>query len=203
MRPVGRYDFLFALIEARKPSVIFDIGVHDGKRSSKIIHCAKKHVPDLRYYGFDLWEEMDAEQFKTEKLYPKKIKTRVEAEDRVLSELPGAILIQGNTRETLADLSLPKADFIFVDGGHSLETISSDWRNCQRVSKADTVIVFDDYWHGRYEAGCAKLIDGLGPEYQVHLLGLDQFDEADIVVSLARVQLKKDPKNDPHPHIHR
>lgn len=196
---VERYKFLFLLIEQRKPRILLDIGVHNGKRSSQFIQTALKYSPDFQYFGFDLWEEMTQDEFQDEHLYPKKMKTKEEADLLIGESLSKSQyrLIQGNTRETLSDKTLPVADFIFIDGGHSLETISSDWSNCQRLMNDDTVVVFDDYWHGNYSSGCASLIDSLGPEYRVHLFGLDHIVENKKtlhIISLVKVQLRKEEK---------
>jgi len=91
--------------------------------------------------------------------------------------------------------NLPLGDFFFIDGGHSLETIDSDWKNCKRLMHDRSIIVLDDYWHGNYKQGCASLIDTLGVDYRCHLLGLDIVDGKNnppLVISLAKVQLRKD-----------
>ena len=51
---------------------------------------------------------------------------------------------------------------IFVDGGHSWETIDADWSNIQKYIGQETVILFDDYYTGDVgETGCQRLIDSL------------------------------------------
>jgi predicted O-methyltransferase YrrM len=67
-------------------------------------------------------------------------------------------------------------DFIFIDGGHSFETIQSDWDNVKHRMHDETVVVFDDYWTGPAltdpvysQGGCQRLIDSL-TGYQVEIL---------------------------------
>ena len=48
-------------------------------------------------------------------------------------------LVRGNTRETLKPIS---ADFVYIDGGHSIETIQGDYD----ALKSSPVIVFDDFY---------------------------------------------------------
>ena len=55
-------------------------------------------------------------------------------------------LFAENTIETLRIMKaqLPKMDLVFIDGGHSQETVASDWMNVQDLLHA-TSVVFDDY----------------------------------------------------------
>jgi hypothetical protein len=36
-------------------------------------------------------------------------------------------------------------DLIFIDGGHSEETVGSDWANCEPLMHDQTIVYFDDY----------------------------------------------------------
>jgi hypothetical protein len=61
-------------------------------------------------------------------------------------------------------------DFIFIDGGHSLKTIESDWRYAQVVMDPNAIVNFYDYWN-RSDAGCKALIDALdGAKFNVEIL---------------------------------
>ena len=78
-------------------------------------------------------------------------------------------LIQGNTHETLPkfveDNKDLKIDFVFIDGGHSFETVESDWNNIQNIIDENSVVIFDDYWYPPNGAeptfGCNRVIDAL------------------------------------------
>ena len=81
-----------------------------------------------------------------------------------------AHLIQGNTTITLPAFlknGINPPDFIFIDGGHSIETIASDWKHICEIVGPETVVVFDDYYvlHSREapENGCNYTIDSLDP----------------------------------------
>ena len=74
--------------------------------------------------------------------------------DAVKSRLAGTgadvELVKGWTHETLPEYAHAhpdyKADLIFIDGGHSIETIQSDWDNVQSFISKDSVVIFDDYY---------------------------------------------------------
>ena len=51
-------------------------------------------------------------------------------------------------------------DLIFIDGGHTIETINNDWKYCQKLMDRNTVVIFDDYWN-IVGSGCKPLIDSL------------------------------------------
>jgi predicted O-methyltransferase YrrM len=50
-------------------------------------------------------------------------------------------------------------DLIYIDGGHSIETIREDWTNAQKLMDENTVVFFDDYFMGRMDKGCRFLED--------------------------------------------
>jgi predicted O-methyltransferase YrrM len=88
----------------------------------------------------------------------KNVKSHHNVEDvaKRLSEAGiNANLIQGNTRITLPAHE-GEYDFAFIDGGHSVETIRSDWENVKRLMKPGGVVVFDDYYEGMPEEDLKK-----------------------------------------------
>jgi len=56
-------------------------------------------------------------------------------------------LFKGNTKETLPDniSQVSPVDFVYIDGGHSYETVKSDYLNVKPVLKTGTTVVFDDF----------------------------------------------------------
>ncbi len=43
------------------------------------------------------------------------------------------------------DIPARSLDFVYIDGGHSYETVNSDWENVQKIMHPKTIVVFDDY----------------------------------------------------------
>ena len=58
-------------------------------------------------------------------------------------------MIKGDTIKSLKTFSKKNKiiDFIFIDGGHSLKTIKSDWNNVKKLINKKSEVVFDDYYH--------------------------------------------------------
>lgn len=173
-----RYKNLILEINACKPKTIIEIGTWIGDHAKEMIETALKHVGRVYYFGFDLFEHI------TDKQITEENSKQVKAEYlQVLSKLQKinnahVSLIMGNTKETLANQPAQLIDFIFIDGGHSLETIESDWKNIQKFIHDKTVIIFDDYYDKDDTKGCRKLIHALSlDKWRIDFLQpIDQFD---------------------------
>jgi hypothetical protein len=161
-----RYDQLIQLAAQKKPEVLMEIGTHKGARAKLFkAHCQ-------HYYGFDLWEGGNAVTDKRES-NGKGRSTKWQA----AQALVGADyeLIAGDTRETLPKFWERgiKADFVWLDGGHSVETIASDWRWIRQMLNPGAVVVFDDHYAPEREGfGCNRIV----AEIPHALLGGDMID---------------------------
>ncbi|MCR4331289.1 MAG: class I SAM-dependent methyltransferase [Sulfuricaulis sp.] len=161
-----RYDQLIALAAQKKPDVLIEIGTHRGARARLLkAHCKK-------YYGFDLWESGSDETDRRES-NGKGRSTKAQA----AQALAGAAfeLIAGDTRETLPQFVKRgiKVDFAWIDGGHSIQTIASDWEWISQMLEPGAVVVFDDYYTPRRTGfGCNVIVGGIEHE----LLNGDTFD---------------------------
>lgn len=171
--PALRYENLFKQINKFKPTSIMEIGVWLGDTAVKMIKTAQQHNPQITYLGFDLFENITDEEIILEHS-----KLRKAIYDEVYEKLhkTGAdiYLYQGYTRNTLPEVSERPIDFIFIDGGHSPETIQSDWDNIQKFIGPETIVIFDDYFYDKTDLGCKLLIDSLGQsndnKWKVNLL---------------------------------
>lgn len=146
-----------------KPKFILEIGVFEGVHAKQMIECAQKFSKNVIYYGFDLFEDYTKE---IKKIEGSKAGNPIYSEIKKNLERTGAIinLYKGFTRDTLPKFVReegPLIDFIFIDGGHSLETIANDWFWCLKLMHKQTIVIFDDYWHNRLDFGCKKLIDNI------------------------------------------
>ena len=175
-----RYDQLFDEVRRVKPKNIMEIGVWTGERARKMIEIAKKYHPSssVHYYGFDLFERMDEDKYSRE--VSKQPPTQFSIEFKLNTTGASIHLFKGDTTETLPDLEgkLPKMDLVFIDGGHSLETIANDWQCTSRLLHPSSVVIFDDYWTNRFDAGSKVTVDAINrKEYSVTILPvMDSFD---------------------------
>lgn len=172
-----RYAYLYQTIRERRSQRLMEIGLWDGAHALRMIETAKRiHGAAVEYYGFDLFEEMNQA---THSLEASKYPLSQANIQKKLEWTGCAIhLYKGPSQQTLPPLvsQLPKMDLIFIDGGHSLETIESDWRYCQELMHDATVVIFDDYWN-RDDVGCKPLVEKIDRmKYNVEILPIqDRF----------------------------
>jgi predicted O-methyltransferase YrrM len=173
-----RYVNLFRTIYQRRCETIVEIGTWTGVHAEQMIRvaAARADVHAVRYVGFDLFEDLTEEQFRQE------FSKRPPSYDEVLQRLraTGAKirLVRGNTRSTLPQSAglLAEADFVFIDGGHSIDTIASDFNAVIGAVRPGTPVVLDDYYlepgPELVGLGCQSLIDALDrTQYDVTFLG--------------------------------
>ena len=151
----GRYCNLLEQIDLCKPKTIMEIGTWNGHHALEMIERAERYNDNVLYTGFDLFEDFDASIIEH---CPKKPAFLNSV--KIYLRNKKAALIKGNTKATIKEFH-KKQDFIFIDGGHSLATIKSDWENIQRLMHKDTVVIFDDFYVGNYELGCNRLVTNL------------------------------------------
>ena len=140
-----RYRQLIKICQELHPETILEVGTWNGRRALEMMHAANGKL----YVGFDLFE--DATQETDEKEKNVKGHNKVEDVRKFLRENDiRHHLFKGDSKQTLLKyLGLYGKhfiDFAFIDGGHSLETIKSDWFHVRQIVKKEGVIVFDDYY---------------------------------------------------------
>lgn len=147
-----RYEELLRLAAQKNPQVLIEIGTHRGKRARSLAPLCR------HYYGFDLWEAGNDETDLRER-NGKGRSTMIDVLKLVGSQ---AELIQGDTRVTLQAFVNRgiKADFVFIDGGHSVETITSDFYWISKILNPKAVVVFDDFYEPEVPGfGCNTIIE--------------------------------------------
>ena len=157
-----RYSDILIEVLKTKPKKIVEIGIYKGKRSKEIIQAAKIFNDQVEFYGFDLFEMIKENIIKNElskkPLSKKEIYTN-------LSKYCKVKLFKGYSNYTLPKLKNVKADFIFIDGGHRVKTIQTDWEKCLKLIQKGTVIIFDDFYLENKKLienfGCNKIVNGI------------------------------------------
>lgn len=177
MRPPERYKAVADAIRAIRAKTLLEIGTWNGERALEMVAAAMETPGPVLYLGFDLFEGMTAEKSKAE--FNAKVPTPEEAVRRRLQGFarkhPGFSfrLHKGDTRETLpAYLSSAGAggvDLVWLDGGHSIETIASDWQSCRKAARAGGIVLLDDYYSQMpadflVKFGCNSLVKRLVDE---------------------------------------
>ena len=150
-----RYAQLFKLIKELEPMTILEVGTWSGYRAVDLLAYAPNKA---MYYGFDLFEDMTKELDKIE--FNAKGHVAMHDVDAYMGVFPHE-LIKGNTHDTLPEFVKRgiKVDFAFIDGGHSIETIRSDFGNVRKMMNKGGMIVLDDYYTPPIEGkGCNEIV---------------------------------------------
>lgn len=189
-----RYKYLLKAVRKNKARKIMEIGTWTGIHAEGMIEEAKKHYSpsEVEYYGFDLFELLDDKTSVKEFSIPPpslaEIKKKLEKSGAKIN------LYRGYTQNTLPAVidRLPIMDFIYIDGGHSLETIRNDWDYAKTLMDKNTVVVFDDYWN-RDDAGCKKIIEEIDKnKFDVEILSTqDKFKKEWGILTINFVKVKK------------
>jgi hypothetical protein len=202
-----RYGQLTEALAAMPCKNLVEVGTWNGRRARELVTAALRTNPTVKYYGFDLFEALTDEELEAELSKRPPSQADVEAGLRrfqwrisILSALRpwhrrnfDFTLHQGYTRDTLPAFREAhpgfQAEFIFIDGGHSIETITNDWENCSQVVSSDGFIFLDDYYGNAELAerfGCNKLIAGLRGDaaWEVTIL-----PETDMIEGLGTIQI--------------
>tara|TARA_R110002020_G_scaffold3005_8_gene13921 strand:+ start:731 stop:1315 length:585 start_codon:yes stop_codon:yes gene_type:complete len=157
-----RYNCLAEEVAKLKPKTILEVGTHNGRSASIMLQEAVKHNPNVKYFGFDLFDEM-TEKLAVEEHHGKRLPSMSIASQKLAAY--NVAFFKGNTKDTLSEFTTDETvDFVFIDGGHSVETIQSDWNNIKRLISDSSVVVFDDYYQETEEVGCKAVVDSLKAE---------------------------------------
>lgn len=177
MKEPQRYSAVTEAIRGAHAKALLEVGTWNGERALAMAAAALQGSSKVSYAGFDLFEKMTGEKSKAE--FNAKTPT---PESLVRSKLEAFrtkhmgftfLLHKGDTRQTLpqfvAKAGAGSVDFVWLDGGHSVATVASDWENCRKAVRPGGVILLDDYYSGVTPAflaqfGCNTLVDRLAKE---------------------------------------
>lgn len=138
-----KLQILLNEVKSIKPETYIEIGCY---RCDTMREVASLGV--RRLIGFDLFDDAKSH-------YEKMTDTGAGDDDLPLEGPPisldkaramGFEVYQGDTKETLKRLQgmlIDEPAFVFLDGGHSYETVSSDWTRIQEALPG-AIVVFDD-----------------------------------------------------------
>ena len=140
-----RYVNLLFQILKKRPKKILEIGVYNGRRAIQMIEAAKIFNKNIEYYGFDLFEGLTKEIYNTE---ASKFPWTIDKIKELLNNRAKIFLYKGFTNETLKKFSLNglNIDFIFIDGGHAIQTIENDYLYSLKIAEKNAYIIFDDFY---------------------------------------------------------
>lgn len=151
-----RKSIIIKHIKINQPLNILEIGVHKGGFAIRMLNqLSKSNLANTSYTGVDLFAEMQTKQnHKAEiSMWPG---SRNDVLKKIKNSAPGAKinLVQSTSYEFLVN-DKNKYDLIFIDGGHSYETVKSDWELSSKLLNDQGVVFFDDFTsrNGAFNSG--------------------------------------------------
>ena len=169
---------LFEQIEKYRPKNFLEVGVFQGVTSRNI--CEKLnliHQNEFNFFGIDIFEdsddlldnkEMTLKHNKTSNpikylLYNIIFKENLNSLKSVKKSLKkfgnNVTLYKGLSEKMLTKINMSEIDFVFLDGGHSYETVKNDLFLILKNMKKNKIIICDDYDQKNY--GVKKAVDEL------------------------------------------
>ena len=163
-KPYG--DNFLSLVEEYKPKNVLEIGVFCGVTSRNICELLKTNLgSDFRYYGLDLFgstktssvDEIEPKFLENQKfsnplktiyynfIKKENLNSKISVQNFLKKFSQNIELIEGDTRVTLEKVPLSEIDFVFLDGGHSYDTVLSDLQKLYDNMKNNSKIVCDDF----------------------------------------------------------
>ncbi len=121
-----------------------DIFEHDEKSNNEVIPNINFRNPLKQFYYKYIKKENPYSLFSVKKLL-KKFEKNVE-------------ILKGDSKKILPKINLSEVDYVFIDGGHSYETVKSDLNNCKVVIENKGIVLCDDY-DLSYAPGVKEAID--------------------------------------------
>ena len=167
-------DFFLKEISLSKPKIFLEIGIFHGVTARNICELLYKiHKDDFKYIGVDVFEFDETKKngaipninFKNplKRFYYRYIKREnpysLESVQNLLKKFKKNIeIFKGDSKSILPKIDLSEINYVFLDGGHSYETVINDLNNCKIIVENNGVILCDDY-DLSYAPGVKKAID--------------------------------------------
>ncbi len=173
-------ELFLNIVNEHKPKVFLEVGVFCGVTARNVCELLKEiHRNDFRYVGIDLFGErafqdeitpnyLNKQKFSNplkNLFYNFLLRKNLNSYESVKNFLKkfskNVTLIKGNSNIILRNLDLKDIDFVFLDGGHSFETVFDDLNSIYKKisSNKNAVILCDDYEDATYITGVKKAVD--------------------------------------------
>jgi len=173
-------ELFLNIVNEHKPKVFLEVGVFCGVTARNVCELLKKiHKNEFRYVGIDLFGEkvlqdeitpnyLNKQKFSNPLknlfynfLLRKNLNSYESVQNFLKKFSKNVTLIKGNSNIILRNLDLKDIDFVFLDGGHSFETVFDDLNSIYKKisSNKGAVILCDDYEDATYITGVKKAVD--------------------------------------------
>jgi len=162
-------DVLLNLVNEYKPKNFLEVGVLEGATARNVCEIMHKlHGDNFNYVGIDLFG-LDLNTNNKKEFTPISNKysnplkflyfnfilrhhpNSLKGVNYLLKKFSNSVnLYQGYSKNLLRKINLQTIDFVFLDGGHSYETVKDDLDVILKKLKKNSILVLDDYNQKEY-----------------------------------------------------
>jgi len=185
LKQKGVGDFLLNHIKQNKSKNFLEIGVFHGVTSRNVCELLYSiHGNDFKFTGIDLFSDytqLRKNEYIPNTKFSNPLKTiyykyiarldpySLESVLKLLKKFQKNInIIKGNSNKVLKEINLEEFNYVFLDGGHSYETVKNDLDNLTSVITNNGIILCDDY-NLSYAPGIKNAIDNYVVEKKFNL----------------------------------
>lgn len=181
-------NLLLKLIKENKAKNFLEVGVLEGATSRNICEMLNNiNNGNFKFTGIDLFGE-DVQENNSKEFTPISSKisnplkwlyfkfflrmkpNSIESVELLLKKFNKSVsLYKGYSRNILNKINLKEIDFVFLDGGHSYETVKEDLDTLRSKLNKNSIILCDDYNILKY--GVKKAVDEIKDNYNFKDLG--------------------------------
>ena len=173
LKQKGSGEFFLNHVREKNPKNFLEIGVFHGVTSRNVCDLLYSiHGDDFKFTGIDLFDvNIFKEDYSPSAKFSNPLKNfyynyiirlnpySLESVQKLLRKYKNNVnIIQGNSHKILKEITLDNFDYVFLDGGHSYETVIEDLKCLKKVVENNAVILCDDY-DLTYAPGVKKAVD--------------------------------------------
>ena len=135
---VGHTPFAYWLVAALKPKILVELGTHGGGSYFSFCQSVVDNKLETKTYAIDTWMGEKQAGFYSESLFKKVMDFNIEHFDNF------STLMKMTFDEALNEFDDDSVDLLHIDGFHSYEAVSNDYRSWYPKLSKEAIVLFHD-----------------------------------------------------------
>ena len=156
---VGHTPFAYWLVAALKPKTLVELGTHGGGSYFSFCQSVVDNKLETKTYAIDTWMGEKQAGFYSESLFKKVMDFNIEHFDNF------STLMKMTFDEALNEFDDDSVDLLHIDGFHSYEAVSNDFRTWYPKLSKEAIVLFHDTHEIKPGFGVHQFWDELKKEH--------------------------------------
>ena len=157
---VGHTPFAYWLVAALKPKILVELGTHGGGSYFSFCQSVVDNKLETKTYAIDTWMGEKQAGFYSESLFKKVMDFNIEHFDNF------STLMKMTFDEALNEFDDNSVDLLHIDGFHSYEAVSNDFRTWYPKLSKEAIVLFHDTHEIKPGFGVHQFWDELKKEHR-------------------------------------